>query len=557
MIPRAFDSAAAWWLGLAGWSVVVALWHTSVVALALATWRLWHRTASARSQYLTACVALGVATLLTVATPIALRWPPARDATTALRRPGGEAPLASSPTGAMRPAASASWAPGAVSIANRAAPWLGALWCVGVLASLLRFTGGWALAQRIRRRSMRLDAPHLSEAVAEASARWGLPPAALFASAHVDAPVVIGARAPAILLPLDLEQHLDPEALPTLLAHELAHVARRDYVANLAQSIADAVLWFSPGAHWISRRVREAREYCCDDLVVAGCGPRPYVEALTTLAGLGAAARARPVLNVAGPRLIVRVRRLLQEDAMIPFTRVRVTGWIAGLAVAVATGLAVVPLAARQVAASPAAQASTSGRISFAFVTRQPGSSVTLRSVVESPAGLCGTAVVHNDADRAITQLQFIGIVTAVGGRPSSVLGLSDPLDVRVESGKEATISPNLMPASEARWRMASGQVQVTCGLVYVQFDNGYRWYVTPNAAAATADEILGLPPAEIPRALIGTPGANPNLCFDELGRESSPGAVIAIRHEPGRFARCEAGAWLDYVLPGAPPAVP
>lgn len=120
----------------------------------------------------------------------------------------------------------------------------------------------------------------------QVSERWQLPRATLLTSDHVEAPVVIGHRSPVVILPRDAEQHLSPEAIVPLLAHELAHVARQDYLANLAQSLIDALLFFSPGARWISRCVRETREYCCDDLVVEHCGPAPYVNALTTLAAL-------------------------------------------------------------------------------------------------------------------------------------------------------------------------------------------------------------------------------------------------------------------------------
>jgi hypothetical protein len=80
-----------WWLALAGWSVLVALWHTTVIALAFATWRLWHHGATARRQYLAASVAFGLAALLTVTTPAILliggrsiRVPPRRAALTAI-----------------------------------------------------------------------------------------------------------------------------------------------------------------------------------------------------------------------------------------------------------------------------------------------------------------------------------------------------------------------------------------------------------------------------------------------------------------------------------------
>jgi beta-lactamase regulating signal transducer with metallopeptidase domain len=216
-----------------------------------------------------------------------------------------------------------------------------------------------------------------------------LPPAALLASAHVDAPVVLGHRAPAILLPWHAARHLDADAMAPLIAHELAHVARSDYAVNLAHSTAEALLIFSPAVHWIADRIREAREYCCDDLVVARCGPRPYADALATLAGLGATPRARPALNVVGPRLIVRIRRLLEEDAMTPVSTARLTALAVVFVLAAVAGSRIVPLSATAVAQGPALAA---GSIPFAFPPQQDGANVTLRSFVPAADRVCGTA---------------------------------------------------------------------------------------------------------------------------------------------------------------------
>src|SRR3954465_15759958 len=68
----AFFDPAPWWLALAGWSVLVALWHTSAVALAFGAWRLWRRSAPAAIQYRAASAALALAAMLTLATPAAL-----------------------------------------------------------------------------------------------------------------------------------------------------------------------------------------------------------------------------------------------------------------------------------------------------------------------------------------------------------------------------------------------------------------------------------------------------------------------------------------------------
>jgi Zn-dependent protease with chaperone function len=323
-VTTLFDSAP-WWLVLAGWSVLVALWHTSVVGLAFAAWRLWRRTAPATTQYRAASCALALAAVLTLATPAALllrgrATPPALAVLMVgaplQRTPGGPAPIPSS----------VRWRATARSVVSTAAPWIGAAWCLGFVIGLIRLGGGWGLAQWIRRRAIAVRSTEVVDAAASVSTTWGLPPALLLTSAHVEAPVVIGARSPAVLLPIDLEQRLDAAALPPLLAHELAHVDRRDSAANLLQSLADTLLFFSPGARWLSRSVREAREYCCDDIVAARCGAGAYVRALTTLAGLGVVARARPAVNAAGPRLIVRIRRLLQGDAMTQVRRISTCG---------------------------------------------------------------------------------------------------------------------------------------------------------------------------------------------------------------------------------------
>ena len=54
-------AAAEWWLALAGATVLVALWHTTAIALALALWRAWRPRTPARRAYVVACAALALA----------------------------------------------------------------------------------------------------------------------------------------------------------------------------------------------------------------------------------------------------------------------------------------------------------------------------------------------------------------------------------------------------------------------------------------------------------------------------------------------------------------
>ena len=84
-------------------------------------------------------------------------------------------------------------------------------------------------------------------------------PLRLLESSEVDVPIVVGCR-PVLILPEHLLAERSLETIEPLLAHELAHVRRRDYLMNMLQSGADAVMCAFPGASWISARVRETRE---------------------------------------------------------------------------------------------------------------------------------------------------------------------------------------------------------------------------------------------------------------------------------------------------------
>jgi hypothetical protein len=137
-------------------------------------------------------------------------------------------------------------------------------------------------------------------------------------------PTVVGVLKPMILLPLTLTSGLSPEQIESVLAHELAHLRRRDHLVNLLQRVIESLLFFHPAVWWVSHRVREEREHCCDDLVVA-CGAMPldYAKSLLRVAELSRASKLRR--SVAAVSLLAtgdkpsslrqRIERLLGESA--------------------------------------------------------------------------------------------------------------------------------------------------------------------------------------------------------------------------------------------------
>jgi len=128
----------------------------------------------------------------------------------------------------------------------------------------------------------------------------------------LDGPITVGRWRPLILLPASLLMHMPTEMLEALLAHELAHIRRFDYVANLLQSVVEVLLFYHPVVWWLSRRIRVEREQIADDLAAEALGePRRLALALSELARLRS---TQPQLALAakGGSLMTRITRLIR-----------------------------------------------------------------------------------------------------------------------------------------------------------------------------------------------------------------------------------------------------
>ena len=73
---------------------------------------------------------------------------------------------------------------------------------------------------------------------------------------------------PRLLLPAGLLPDLQADELDALLAHELAHVRRRDHWVRLVEIAATALFWWYPVTWWARRALRRAEERCCDEWVL-------------------------------------------------------------------------------------------------------------------------------------------------------------------------------------------------------------------------------------------------------------------------------------------------
>jgi len=114
-----------------------------------------------------------------------------------------------------------------------------------------------------------------------------------------------------ILLPGSTLIGLTTEQLEAVLAHELAHIRRHDYLVNLLQMVVETLLFYHPVVWWTSSRIRQERELCCDDLAVGACGDALcYARALTVLERMRIST-PEVALGGAGGPLRYRILRLV------------------------------------------------------------------------------------------------------------------------------------------------------------------------------------------------------------------------------------------------------
>ncbi len=300
-----------------GWALLHSIWQGALGAAVFAVIRLGLRRRSANARYLAACLMLVALIAAPVITLICIPEAKARAFPTASgngqRRPGQGSighKAAAQVLGVTAP--TAQYLQRTTAALDRSLPWMVELWALGVIALACRWLHGTRWVRHVRTFDTEPLNPAWLSRLNDLSARLSITrPVRLLKSTLVEVPMVVGWLRPVILLPASVLVGLTPEQLEAILAHELAHVRRYDYLVNTFQNLVETLMFYHPAVWWISRCIRDEREHCCDDLVVRVCGDRMvYARALVTLEE----SRGFPRLALAatGGSLLHRVRRLLR-----------------------------------------------------------------------------------------------------------------------------------------------------------------------------------------------------------------------------------------------------
>ena len=427
------------------------LWQGTLVALLAAIALQLLRDARPQLRYAVACLAL-LACVLAPLGYIAWAWPRTYvDAGSMLPAAAALAPMQGDPIAAI--AAPLRHAGEAVRGVEAFLPAVVLLWAAGACTLSLRLAAGvWWLGrlpvlaspQLQRSWQQRLDA--LGE-------RSGLRRVvALRLVAALDSPVVVGWWRPVVLLPASLLTRLPADYLEALLAHELAHVRRHDYLVNLLQGMAEALLFYHPATWWLSRRIRVEREHVADRLAAEATGdPRRLALALAALADHQASLHAAPepalaALSPTGGPLMKRIEQLVRPGHATGGGRIVFP--LLGLA---AAGLAFYAHAHRDPSASPAGMNVFNSTPSVAIGTAAPAAATVPRGgVVAAVAQASPTPAAHATTAVRATPAAVPTASASVATAPAAPPAPPSPANVPAPPAPPAPATPTAVPAPPA-----------------------------------------------------------------------------------------------------------
>ena len=332
-----------------GWFLLHVVWQGTLIALALSGILALIDERSATIRY--GLSTLGLALMVVV--PVATAFGPPSMATAltttgSLPMPEASAVMAS---GLAPHGGAPSLTEQAMRLLSATAPWLVPFWLLGVCILTIRTFGAWWVARQLTRMGV-TDVPvSISGSFMEMKRRFGVHGEVIIRqSTRAEVPAVIGYFRPVLLLPVSALSSMSPAQLEAVIAHELAHIRRHDYLVNVFQQFAEILLFFHPAVWWVSGQIRKERENCCDDLAVLACGD--VLSYATALLNLEEQRGRPPHLAVAatGGSLVGRVRRLLGKSEWQPGTRTLMVPLVLA-----SLSLALVTLSAQQHGAPAAA----------------------------------------------------------------------------------------------------------------------------------------------------------------------------------------------------------
>jgi beta-lactamase regulating signal transducer with metallopeptidase domain len=198
---------------------------------------------------------------------------------------------------------------------NQYIPFLVNIWFLGSLLFLFRLVNSLSEIRGLRKSSTPVSDFQLEKIAYRLVSKIGIKTdVQLRISQFGISPLTFGTLRPIILLPAGLIFQLSPTQLEAIIAHELAHVKRHDYLINMVLSGLEVIFFYHPCYWWMNQTVKELRENAADDLAIkAGIEPKDLATGLAQV--LNFAWQNPPELALAAGKkrnpTLLRIKRML------------------------------------------------------------------------------------------------------------------------------------------------------------------------------------------------------------------------------------------------------
>jgi TonB family protein len=189
--------------------------------------------------------------------------------------------------------------------ASTAARALGPIWMTGVAASVFMLLVGFGRLAWLSSRSQRIRQGPWSELAEDIARQYGLRrPVVLLQSDHPTLLVTWGLMRPKVILPAAAREWAT-DRIRVVLCHELAHIRRGDWAAQMTAELLRSIYWFNPLMWMASTRLRRESERACDDEVLnLGIDGPDYAGHLLDLARAFRSSRRRVMPDVPAPAML-------------------------------------------------------------------------------------------------------------------------------------------------------------------------------------------------------------------------------------------------------------
>ena len=211
------------------------------------------------------------------------------------------------------------------------------IWIIGMIFLIIRMIGGFIYAHRLRTYQLMDIGDEWLSKIEEFAFKLNISRKVLaFFSPLAKVPMTLGTIKPVILFPVAAFTGLSVKDVEAIIAHELAHIVRHDYLFNIIQTFVEILFFYHPAVWMISSQIRSERENSCDNIAIQLIGDKvAYVKALAAVQ-INQMEQGQLAMAFASSKgnLLQRIKRLQKQVAMK-------TNFIEGL---IAAGVVVVGL---------------------------------------------------------------------------------------------------------------------------------------------------------------------------------------------------------------------